>query len=102
MLKTSVAFVAGCLVTVAAIFLLNRPVEPPPVERSQGLEQSYDQLVESLSEAGDFVEEHLWYGTEREQAEAYRHIMRTLVSSLEERGLFFCKMTLGYTGIVRV
>jgi hypothetical protein len=87
MFKIFVAFVSGCIATVAAVFLLDRPVSPPPLEKSQSLQRSYDQLVESLAKAGDFVEGHRWYGSEREQAEAYRHIMRILISSLEERGL---------------
>ena len=87
MIRTISAFITGCIVTVAAVFFLNRPVNSPPLEKTQGLQSSYDQLVESLAEAGDFVEGHRWYGTEREQAEAYRHIMRILISSLEERGL---------------
>ncbi len=49
MFKIFVAFVAGCIVTVAAVFLLDRPVSPPPLETSQSLQQSYDQLVESLA-----------------------------------------------------
>jgi hypothetical protein len=87
MMKMIFAFIGGCLVTAAIVFLLNRPVSSPPIAKTQSLQASYDQFVRSLAEAGDFVEGHRWYGTEREQAEAYRHIMRILISALEERGL---------------
>lgn len=87
MFKILLAFFAGCVTTLVTVFILNRPVSPPPLEKTQSLKSSYDQWVQSLAEAGDFVEGHRWYGSEREQAEAYRHIMRILISSLEERGL---------------
>lgn len=87
MLKMLLAFIAGGVVALAVIFALNSPVSPPSLEKTQSLKNSYDQWVQALAEAGDFVQGHRWYGSEREQAEAYRHIMRILISSLEERGL---------------
>lgn len=85
-MKIVVSFVCGGVLSLALYLLVfDRPVTAPPLEVSQGLAHSYDQLVDSLAQAGDFVESHPWYGSEREQAEAYRHIMRTLVAAIEER-----------------
>lgn len=86
-MKIALAFVAGVALALGAVFVLTGSVAAPPVEKSRNLQASYDQFVQTLADAGDFVEGHKWYGTEREQAEAYRHIMRILISSLEERGL---------------
>ncbi len=52
-----------------------------------GLEQSVDMLADAIREAGAFVQGHLWYGSEREQAEAYRHLTRILVAALEGSAL---------------
>ena len=85
-MKIVVSFVCGGVLSLALYLLVfDRPVDAPPLEVSRGLADSYDQFVDSLAQAGDFVESHPWYGSEREQAEAYRHIMRTLVAAIEER-----------------
>ena len=82
MIKLLSAFSVGCAATLATVLLLNRPVPAPPLEETRSLQGAYGQLVQSLADAGDFVAGHRWYGSEREQAEAYRHIMRILISSL--------------------
>ena len=83
MLKITLSFACGAVLSLALYLLVfDRPVTAPPLEISLGLADSYDQLVDSLAQAGDFVESHPWYGSEREQAEAYRHIMRTLVAAI--------------------
>jgi hypothetical protein len=88
MKKILLAFFSGCITAgLISYLLLFRPVATPSLDTTLGLQASYDQLVQALAEAGDFVEGHKWYGSEREQAEAYRHILRTLIASIEERGL---------------
>lgn len=64
-------------------FLLSSNV-PPKTDLSYELPETYDALVSAMSEAGDFVEGHKWYGTEKEQAEAYRHVLRILMNSVQE------------------
>ena len=57
---------------------------PPKTDLSYELPETYDALVSAMSAAGDFVEGHKWYGTEKEQAEAYRHVLRILMNSVQE------------------
>jgi hypothetical protein len=64
-------------------FLLSSNV-PPKTDLLHELPETYDALVSAMSVAGDFVEGHKWYGTEREQAEAYRYILRILMNSVQE------------------
>ena len=89
----------GLLAAVAALFLLDPAVEAPPPATSEKMSESFDALVDALDEAGEFVEGHQWYGTEREQAESYRHILRTFASALEER--FFQDARFPYFRVVR-
>ena len=67
----------------AGSFLLSSDA-PPKAELSNELPETYDSLVSAMSQAGNFVEGHKWYGTEKEQAEAYRHILRILMNSIQE------------------
>ena len=67
----------------AGSFLLSSDA-PPKAELSNELPETYDSLVSAMSQAGNFVEGHKWYGTEKEQAEAYRHILRILMNSVQE------------------
>ena len=50
----------------AGSFLLSSDA-PPKAELSNELPETYDALVSAMSRAGDFVEGHKWYGTEKEQ-----------------------------------
>ncbi len=81
-------FSLGVVVGVAglAAFQLRKVVMEPVVASGQ-LEKSLDQLADAVQEAGVFVRGHAWFGSEEEQAEAYRHIVRTLINSLESRAL---------------
>lgn len=60
---------------------------PEPVTDGLALQDSFDAFASAISEAGSFVEGHQWYGSPEEQAEAYRHILRTLVRSIETNAL---------------
>ena len=70
-------FSLGVVVGVASLagFQLRKVVVEPVVASGQ-LEQSLDQLADAVHEAGVFVRGHAWFGSEEEQAEAYRHIVR--------------------------
>jgi hypothetical protein len=54
-----------------------------PVPKDMQLEASLDALADAVRDAGSFVREHKWYGSEQEQAEAYRHVVRILIGALE-------------------
>ena len=83
-----ILFVAGALVGAAGLSAFQlHPASVPQVASSGSLEQSLDQLADAVREAGVFVRDHTWFGSEQEQAEAYRHIVRALINSLESRAL---------------
>ncbi len=81
-------FLAGAAVWFAIDWLLDlrqAPIPTPPTSDSPAA--SLDALAASLVEAGEFVRGHHWYGSDRERTEAYRHILRQLVNSLEGNAL---------------
>jgi hypothetical protein len=84
MMRSSVWFVAGAAAAFVAIWLVDfRTQSVPETAASQSLGHSLEGLSDQIREAGEFVREHHWYGSEQEQAEAYRHIARQLTSALE-------------------
>ncbi len=88
MIKAAIAFTAGVVATLVATFLLDmRMQEAPSLAGDAGLEESLEELADAVREAGVFVRGHLWYGSEREQAEAHRHVVRQLAGALLSRGL---------------
>ena len=64
-----------------------RPRQPQDLPPTADLPSAYQQFASALESAGKFVEHHTWYGSEKERAEAYRHIIRILINSLESYAL---------------
>ena len=88
MIKNLAWFIAGALVCFALTFLLDmRQQSASTVAPNASLEQSLEALADAIRDAGQFVRGHQWYGSEREQAEAYRHILRQLTNALEGHAL---------------
>jgi hypothetical protein len=86
--KSLSTFLAGSLVGLLAFAFWN--LQPDRVEKAMpdpDLESSLDSLADAIRDAGDFVRGHPWFGSDEEQAEAYRHIVRSLVNKLEGRAL---------------
>jgi hypothetical protein len=79
--------VGAVLATVASFLIHIRPATVSEIQQEQGLEQAFTELSRAIQESGEFVQGHLWYGSEREQAEAYRHIVRVLMNSLLEHAI---------------
>lgn len=46
---------------------------------------AYDEFATAVADVGDVVEQHRWYGSDLERAEAYRHITRVMMNVLPER-----------------
>lgn len=81
-------FLAGAAVGAALMWLTTlRQAPTPPTPQSQSLEASLDALAASIVDAGAFARSHVWFGSEREQVEAYHHILRLLVNGLEGNAL---------------
>jgi hypothetical protein len=98
-IKNLLFIVLGLLAGMATVLLYQSQYHIKKNADSAGLEEAYQALSLAVSDAGTFVQNHQWYGSEREQAEAYRHIVRALISSLELKALsdtdfpFFHEMT---------
>ena len=87
-IKNALWLVAGGLLALTGSFLVDlRPEKGPLVPKDTNLEESLDGLADAVRDAGFFVREHPWYGSEQEQAEAYRHILRILIASLEGKAM---------------
>lgn len=85
MIRTLITLLVGAAIGAAGLFAFYlRPVPVPAVEQHADLESAYDGFVDAVERAGEFVQAHQWYGTPREQAEAYRHIARALINSMVE------------------
>lgn len=57
------------------------------VPENIALEESFLAFTKAINEAGQFVQGHRWYESPREQAEAYQHILRALIATLEKEAL---------------
>ncbi len=88
MIKNAFWLLAGGALALAGSFLVDLQEETaPPVPKGMNLEESLDALADAIVDAGSFVRGHPWYGNEQEQAEAYRHIVRILIASLEGQAM---------------
>ena len=50
------------------------------------IESSYDVFIESLIKSGEFVQSHEYYSSDREKAQAYIHILSSLIGSTKQEG----------------
>jgi hypothetical protein len=86
--RNTLWFAAGGLLALAGSFLIDlQPESAQPVPKNMNLEVSLDALADAIRDAGSFVRDHPWYGSEQEQAEAYRHIVRILIGALEGKAM---------------
>lgn len=82
-IKNLLLITLGLLAGMATVILYQSQYHIEKNAGSVGLDEAYQALSLAVSDAGTFVQNHQWYGSEREQTEAYRHIVRSLISSLE-------------------
>lgn len=83
MLKNILLLLSGAILGAVALFALHlRPAPVPKVEATADLEAAYAQFTNAIKDSGTFVQNHQWYGSDRERAEAYRHIARASVNAL--------------------
>ncbi|MDX1732950.1 MAG: hypothetical protein R3228_01240 [Halioglobus sp.] len=82
--NVSLIIVGAVLGAIAMFGLQLRPAPVPRVEAHKDLESAFTAFANSLRDAGTFVQGHQWYGTDTEQAEAYRHIARVMINVLSE------------------
>ncbi|MFK8022170.1 MAG: hypothetical protein AB8B86_20605 [Pseudomonadales bacterium] len=88
MIKNVLLLVIGIAIGAAVMFAKDFQTESAQqISKNLALEESFDAFSNAVSDAGVFVQQHQWYESSLEQAEAYRHIMRALISALEIKAL---------------
>ena len=61
-----------------------RLYEPKKINHEGTIESSYDAFIESLVQSGEFVQSHKYYSSDREKAQAYIHILSSLISTIKQ------------------
>jgi len=61
-----------------------RLYEPKKIIHDGTIESSYDAFIESLVQSGEFVQSHKYYSSDREKAQAYIHILSSLISTIKQ------------------
>ena len=61
-----------------------RLYEPKKINHEGTIESSYDAFIESLVKSGEFVQSHKYYSSDREKAQAYIHILSSLISTIKQ------------------
>ena len=88
MKRTILCMALGALIGAALMYLKDFKTESTePIQSGIGLEQSFQEFATAIEQAGSFVQQHQWYGSPLEQAEAYRHILRGLISAIEVQAM---------------
>jgi hypothetical protein len=88
MIKNLSLVILGCVIGALIIYAKDFRTETATQTPSGlAMEASFKAFASAVSGAGDFVQGHQWYGSDLEQAEAYRHILRALVSAIEIKAL---------------
>ena len=84
-MKSALTLSIGILIGLGLNLLWqNRIYEPNKIFSDGSLESSYDAFIDSLIEAGEFVQAHEYYGSDREKAQAYIHILSSLISVIKQ------------------
>ena len=84
-MKSALTLTIGILIGLGLNLLWqNRIYEPNKILSDGSLESSYDAFIDSLIEAGEFVQAHEYYGSDREKAQAYIHILSSLISVIKQ------------------
>ena len=84
-MKSALTLSIGILIGLGLNLLWqNRIYEPNELLSDGSLESSYDTFIDSLVKAGEFVQTHEYYGSDREKAQAYIHILSGLISVIKQ------------------
>lgn len=84
MKRTILYLTLGALIGALLMYLKDFKTESTEmVQDGIGLEESFQEFASAIDQAGSFVQQHQWYGSPIEQAEAYRHILRGLIAAIE-------------------
>ena len=88
-MKSSMLFmIIGAMVGALLMYLKDfRTDSTVMVQDGIRLEETFQEFAKAIDSAGSFVQAHKWYGSPQEQAEAYRHILRGLISAIELKAM---------------
>ena len=73
-----------CIGFVLSYLWQFRLYEPKKINHEGTIESSYDAFIESLVQSGEFVQSHKYYSSDREKAQAYIHILSSLISTIKQ------------------
>ena len=84
-MKKSLILIIGMLIGIGlTVGWQFRISTPESFETNGTIESSYDAFIESLIKSGEFVQSHKYYSSDREKAQAYIHILSSLIGSTKQ------------------
>ena len=84
MKKVLFIVIGVCIGFVLSYLWQFRLYEPKRIYHEGTIESSYDAFIESLVKSGEFVQSHKYYSSDREKAQAYIHILSSLISTIKQ------------------
>ena len=84
-MKKVFILIIGICVGIGSSYLWQlRLYEPKKIIHDGTIESSYAAFIESLVKSGEFVQSHKYYSSDRERAQAYIHILSSLISMIKQ------------------
>ncbi len=84
MKKVLFLIIGVCVGFILSYLWQLRIYEPKKINYEGTIESSYDAFIESLVKSGEYVQSHKYYSSDREKAQAYIHILSSLISTIKQ------------------
>ncbi len=84
-MKNVFILIIGVCIGIGSSYLWQlRLYEPKKINYDGTIESSYAAFIESLVKSGEFVQSHKYYSSDREKAQAYIHILSSLINMIKQ------------------
>ena len=84
-MKNVFILIIGVCIGIGSSYLWQlRLYEPKKINYDGTIESSYGAFIESLVKSGEFVQSHKYYSSDREKAQAYIHILSSLINMIKQ------------------
>ena len=84
-MKNAFILIIGVCIGIGSSYLWQlRLYEPKKINYDGTIESSYAAFIESLVKSGEFVQSHKYYSSDREKAQAYIHILSSLINMIKQ------------------